>query len=127
MHREHRGPDAHEQGVGRRAQPFATRKVSLTTTLIIKLPIRSHSLGQRRTRVSNRRLSGGPPHGLTVDGMEEVRGSSPLSSTNLLSRVMRQMSRVIDYALAIGRGVFVGCASSCGRVDGVGAEDFAGE
>ena len=28
---------------------------------------------------------------------------------------MRQMSRVIGYVLAIGRGVFVGCASSCGR------------
>jgi hypothetical protein len=26
----------------------------------------------------------------------------------------RQMSRVIGYALAIGRGFFVGCASSCG-------------
>jgi Zinc-binding dehydrogenase len=33
-------------------------------------------------------LSDCPPHRPTVDGMEEVRGSSPLSSTHVMSRVM---------------------------------------
>lgn len=53
---------------------FRNEKVSLTPTLITNCtPIRSHSRGQQRTRVTNRRLRAGPPHKPTVDGMEEGR------------------------------------------------------
>ena len=73
MHRIHRNPGM----CGRGLQPgtnFRNEKVSLTPTLITNcIPIRSHSRGQQRTRVTNRRLRAGPPHKPTVDGMEEGR------------------------------------------------------
>ena len=58
--------------------------------------------------------------------MEEVRGSSPLAPLCDESGHVRQMSRIIVYALAIGRGVFLLVAPiTAVGVDGVGAEDLA--